>query len=376
MPETTFTRNTIRRLQNMRKKRKFAQNNVGSAPGTIIKSPDAEPTVVRGWPFEGGSEDAVTITDVDSIKSLQSGKIDGGLWIDVRGLADTKFIAEIGEAFGLHPLVIEDVANIAQRPKAEVHDDDYIVIVLREPCGGPPFDSEQVAIVIGPDFVLTFQERASDIFDPVRKRLIEGSRPMRELGAPYLGYALINSVVDSYFPILEGYGELSETLEQTVIEEPDPGRITEIHLLKRELQAMRRALWSQREAIATLQRADTKLIPDALKIYLRDCSDHSFQLLDMVEVYREISQGLVDLHLSAISNRMNEIMKVLTIISMIFLPMSFLTGLYGMNFVTTSPYNLPELKWKFGYFWALGLMLTSAGGMLYYFWRKGWIGKD
>ena len=139
---------------------------------------------------------------------------------------------------------------------------------------------------------------------------------------------------------------------------------------------MRRALWSQREAIATLQRADTKLIPDALKIYLRDCSDHSFQLLDMVEVYREISQGLVDLHLSAISNRMNEIMKVLTIISMIFLPMSFLTGLYGMNFVTTSPYNLPELKWKFGYFWALGLMLTSAGGMLYYFWRKGWIGKD
>lgn len=376
MPETTFTRNTIRRLQNMRRKRKFAQNNVGSAPGTIIKSPDAEPTVVRGWPFEGGSEDAVTITDVDSIKSLQSGKIDGGLWIDVRGLADTKFIAEIGEAFGLHPLVIEDVANIAQRPKAEVHDDDYIVIVLREPCGGPPFDSEQVAIVIGPDFVLTFQERASDIFDPVRKRLIEGSRPMRELGAPYLGYALINSVVDSYFPILEGYGELSETLEQTVIEEPDPGRITEIHLLKRELQAMRRALWSQREAIATLQRADTKLIPDALKIYLRDCSDHSFQLLDMVEVYREISQGLVDLHLSAISNRMNEIMKVLTIISMIFLPMSFLTGLYGMNFVTTSPYNLPELKWKFGYFWALGLMLTSAGGMLYYFWRKGWIGKD
>lgn len=376
MPETTFTRNTIRRLQNMRKKRKFAQNNVGSAPGTIIKSPDAEPTVVRGWPFEGGSEDAVTITDVDSIKSLQSGKIDGGLWIDVRGLADTKFIAEIGEAFGLHPLVIEDVANIAQRPKAEVHDDDYIVIVLREPCGGPPFDSEQVAIVIGPDFVLTFQERASDIFDPVRKRLIEGSRPMRELGAPYLGYALIDSVVDSYFPILEGYGELSETLEQTVIEEPDPGRITEIHLLKRELQAMRRALWSQREAIATLQRADTKLIPDALKIYLRDCSDHSFQLLDMVEVYREISQGLVDLHLSAISNRMNEIMKVLTIISMIFLPMSFLTGLYGMNFVTTSPYNLPELKWKFGYFWALGLMLTSAGGMLYYFWRKGWIGKD
>lgn len=376
MPETTFTRNTIRRLQNMRRKRKFAQNNVGSAPGTIIKSPDAEPTVVRGWPFEGGSEDAVTITDVDSIKSLQSGKIDGGLWIDVRGLADTKFIAEIGEAFGLHPLVIEDVANIAQRPKAEVHDDDYIVIVLREPCGGPPFDSEQVAIVIGPDFVLTFQERASDIFDPVRKRLIEGSRPMRELGAPYLGYALIDLVVDSYFPILEGYGELSETLEQTVIEEPDPGRITEIHLLKRELQAMRRALWSQREAIATLQRADTKLIPDALKIYLRDCSDHSFQLLDMVEVYREISQGLVDLHLSAISNRMNEIMKVLTIISMIFLPMSFLTGLYGMNFVTTSPYNLPELKWKFGYFWALGLMLTSAGGMLYYFWRKGWIGKD
>lgn len=376
MPETTFTRNTIRRLQNMRRKRKFAQNNVGSAPGTIIKSPDAEPTVVRGWPFEGGSEDAVTITDVDSIKSLQSGKIDGGLWIDVRGLADTKFIAEIGEAFGLHPLVIEDVANIAQRPKAEVHDDDYIVIVLREPCGGPPFDSEQVAIVIGPDFVLTFQERASDIFDPVRKRLIEGSRPMRELGAPYLGYALIDSVVDSYFPILEGYGELSETLEQTVIEEPDPGRITEIHLLKRELQAMRRALWSQREAIATLKRADTKLIPDALKIYLRDCSDHSFQLLDMVEVYREISQGLVDLHLSAISNRMNEIMKVLTIISMIFLPMSFLTGFYGMNFVTTSPYNLPELKWKFGYFWALGLMLTSAGGMLYYFWRKGWIGKD
>lgn len=375
MQKTSFSKQTIKHLKALGKQRRLAKSNVGSAPGTIISSPNAQTTAVRGLPLVGGGG-AVAISDIQHLKEFCSEQADGGAWIDVRGLADAKLIAQIGEVFALHPLVIEDVANIAQRPKAEIHDDDYIVVVMREPCGGPPFDSEQVAIVFGPNFVLTFQERASDIFDPVRKRVIEGSRAMNDIGAPYLGYALLDAVVDSYFPILEGYGELSETLEQTVIEEPDPTRITEIHLLKRELQSMRRALWSQREAIAVLSRGDTKLIPDALKIYLRDCSDHSFQLLDMVEVYREISQGLVDLHLSSISNRMNEIMKVLTIISMIFLPMSFLTGLYGMNFVTTSPYNLPELKWEFGYFWALGLMISSAGGMLLFFWRKGWIGKD
>ena len=296
------------------------------------------------------------------------------VWIDVQGLADIELIEKLGQCFGLHPLVVSDLVHTGQRPKTEIHD-DYILVILREPRSGPPFDSEQIAIVIGDKFVLTFQERHGDLFDPIRRRMDEGSKRMREFGASYLAYALIDTIVDEYFPILEGYGELTEKLEHQVISQPQPHLITDIHVLKRELLDMRRALWSQREAVNLLLRDESDLVPDGIKVYLRDCADHSFQLLDMIEVYREVSQGLVDLHLSSVANRMNEIMKVLTVIATIFIPMTFVAGLYGMNFDRASPYNLPELGWTFGYLFALGIMAASTITMLIYFWRKGWIGR-
>ncbi len=367
----------VKRLQTLTRKRKHPRQHAGAAPGTIFETPDASKTNVRAQSYGFGSVDPVVISEIEQIQQLQQQQAAGAtLWIDIQGLADIQLILSIGQLFNLHPLVVEDVVNVAQRPKAEVHDDDCIVVLMREPSGGPPFHSEQIAIVFGPGFVLTFHERHGDIFEPVRKRLVAGSRRLREFGAAYLGYTLIDAVVDGYFPILEGYGDLTEALEQKAIEQSDPHMIAEIHVLKRELLEMRRALWSQREAVNTLLRDDTALIPEALKIYLRDCADHSFQLLDLVEAYREVSQGLVDLHLSSISNRMNETIKVLTVLATVFIPMTFIAGLYGMNFDASSPWNMPELEWRFGYFYSLVLMAVSTGIMLIYFRRKGLIGKQ
>lgn len=366
----------VQRLRKITRKRKHARQHVGAAPGTIFETPDASETNIRAQLYGIATGGAVEISGLEEIKQLQQQQADGSiLWVDIQGLANITTIISIAQHFNLHPLVIEDVVNVGQRPKAEVHDNDYVVVLMREPCAGPPFDSEQLAIVFGPGFVLTFQERHGDIFNPVRQRLSAGSRRLRDIGAAYLGYSLIDAVIDGYFPILEGYGDLTEAMEQKAIEEPAPDMITEIHVLKRELLEIRRALWSQREALNVLLRDDTALISDPLKIYFRDCADHSFQLLDLVESYREVSQGLVDLHLSSVSNRMSEIMKVLTVLATIFIPMTFIAGLYGMNFDAASPWNMPELKWRFGYFYALGLMALSTIIMLIYFRRKGLISK-
>ena len=353
MGKSTHTTELLKRLQRLERKRRRVRRPPGSAPGA----------------------GQVPITNIDELRAqTQTAADDSILWLDLQGFADTALIEKIGQHFGLHPLVISDVVHVGQRPKTEIHD-DYVVIILRQPRGGPPFDSEQITLVLGKSFVLTFQELHGDIFDPVRKRMREGSKRLRAIGASYLGYALVDAIVDGYFPILEAYGELTETLEQRVIEQPHPHLITDIHVLKRELLEIRRALWSQREAVNVLLRDDTDLITDGLKIYLRDCADHSFQLLDMVEVYREVSQGLVDLHLSSVSNRMNEIMKALTVTATTFIPMTFVAGLYGMNFDRASPYNLPELGWVYGYPFALGLMALSSAALLTYFWRKGSIGN-
>jgi magnesium transporter len=264
--------------------------------------------------------------------------------------------------------------NAHQRPKLERHD-DHLFIVLRLPDRTEGLVTEQLSILLGRDFVLTFQERPGDCFDPVRERLRRPESPMRGRGVDYLAYALIDALVDSYFPLLESYGEQIEALEERVIARPEPARVVQIQRLRRELLEVRRALWPQREVLSALLREDTPCIAPGTRLFLRDCADHTAQLLDMVEIHREVSSGLLDLHLSSVSTRMNEIMKVLTIIATIFIPLGFIAGLYGMNFDTEiSPFNMPELEWRFGYPFALALMLAVALGMLAYFWRKGWLG--
>jgi magnesium transporter len=362
----TKAANASRRWRKSR--RRAARPRAGEIPGALVASPDATPTQITCITFDGAHFAETDITQVNDIPEKSSHT----LWLDICGLADIETIRAIGDRFGLHPLAVADVVHTHQRPKTEAYP-DFILTVLRSPVGGPPFESEQLSFIIGDGFLLTFQERPGDCFAPVRDRLRQGSPRIRSGGSAYLGYALMDALIDAYFPILERYGDVTEQLEQRVIEAPDPRFVSDIHLLKRELLDVRRALWPQREAINVLLRDDMPVITADVRTYLRDCADHSFQLLDMVEIYREVAQGLVDLHLSSVSNRMNEVMKVLTIIATIFIPMTFIAGVYGMNFDTSQPLNMPELGWRHGYLFALGLMAISAGSMLVMFWRMGWI---
>lgn len=351
----------------------------GAPPGRIVAQPGAHETRLTFTLFgpQGISAPRDLDAAIESIPPAASGDTAGahrgGLWIDVVGLADTARIEAICARLGLHTLSVSDIFSTGQRPKCEIYE-DYVHIVLRQPLGARPFVDEQLTLILGDGFVLTVQERPDDCFDPVRHRLQAGG-PRIRTSAGYLAYALMDAVVDGYFPLLEAYGERTEELDERILAGTEDGVIGEIHTLRRELLALRRTLWPQREAVSAMMRHDTPYVTEELGTYLRDVADHSAQLMDMVEVYREVAQGLVDLHLSMLSNRMNEIMKVLTIISTIFIPMTFIAGLYGMNFSTESPWNMPELKWRFGYFYALALMLGSTGITLYMFRRHGWLGK-
>jgi magnesium transporter len=297
------------------------------------------------------------------------------VWIDVQGLADVELIRGLGARYGLHPLAIADIVHVDQRPKVESYD-DHLFIVLRLPHQDPGFFTEQLSIVLGRGFVLTFQEREGDCFDPVRDRLRQTGSPIRGRSSDYLAYRLIDTLIDSYFPILERLGERIEDLEEHVLAAPAPARATAIHRARRQLLELRRVLWPQREVASRLAREELPGIDPANRVFLRDCADHAFQLLDMVEVQRELAASLLDLHLSGLSARMNEIMKLLTIIATIFIPLGFIAGLYGMNFdPDISPYNMPELEWRFGYVYALALMAAVAFGLLGLFYRRGWIGE-
>lgn len=345
--------------------RRLRPRAVGASPVAVEAPPDAAPTVV-GCHLYGGQ----TYTTGAAPPVAQPGQL---RWIDIGGLADQEKITGIARDLGLSDLAIADLFHLDQRPHTEVSE-TQVQIVLRMPFAGPPFDADQITLVLGPDFVLSVREGERDCLGPVRDRLASGKGRIRSSSA-YLFYALADAIIDSYFPVLERYGDVIETLEEHILAAPQDGTIREVHGLKHDLLDLRHALWPLREAIAVMLRDGTPHIDETLLPYLRDCSDHAFQLLDMVEVYRETAQGLVDLQLSSLSNRMNEIMKVLTMIATVFIPMTFIAGVYGMNFDRSSPYNLPELGWNFGYLFALALMAGTAAAMLALFWRLGWVFK-
>lgn len=344
---------------------KRTSRSVGTSPATIERPKDAGETQIT-WHVYGPN----TYNTETSNPTISDGQL---LWIDICGLKDDRAIARLAREQGLSELSTADLFHIDERAHTDI-DGDFVVMVLRMPVSGPPFEADQITLVLGPNLVLTVREGPRDCLDGVRKRLSGGTARIRGSSA-YLFYALIDAIVDQYFPVLERYGDLVEVLEERILDKPDDRAMRDIHILKRQLLDLRHALWPMREALAALQRDDTPQIDEALLPYIRDCSDHAFQLLDMVEVYRETAQGLVDLQLSSLSNRMNEVMKVLTMIATVFIPMTFIAGLYGMNFDRASPYNLPELGWRFGYFYALALMVGSAGLMLFLFVRLGWIGR-
>jgi magnesium transporter len=298
-------------------------------------------------------------------------------WLNIDGLHDTEVVRAVGDVFGVHPLVLEDVLNTQQRPKAEFYD-HYVSIILRmlyvDPTDGK-LSSEQVSLILGEGFVISFQERAGDVFDPVRERIFGDKGRIRRAGADYLAYALVDAIVDGYFVILEHLGERIEELEESlVIRQDDSASPAVIHGLKTEMIGIRRAIWPLREAISSIERTDAKLFVKDTRLYVRDLYDHTIQVIDAVESYRDLVTGLMDLYMSSVSNGMNKVMKVLTIIATIFIPLTFIAGIYGMNFnPEVSPWNMPELDWRFGYPAALLLMTIVAVGMVFYFRRKKWL---
>lgn len=291
-------------------------------------------------------------------------------WINVEGLHDVGNIQKLGDCYGFHPLVLEDILNTHQRPKMEDYGEYlYIVLKMLHNEKGPETIAEQISLILGRNFVISFQEGIEgDVFDPIRERIRGGKGRLRGMGADYLAYSLIDAIVDNYFVVLEKAGERIEDLEDELVKTPVTGTVQEIHALKREMIFLRKAVWPLREVINSLQRGDSSLIKEPTRIYLRDVYDHTIQIIDTVESSRDMLSGMLDIYLSSISNRMNEIMKFLTIIGTIFIPLTFIVGVYGMNFEF-----MPELKWRWGYFALWAVMAGIAVFMLFYFKRKKWL---
>jgi magnesium transporter len=297
-------------------------------------------------------------------------------WINVDGIHKPEVIEELGKHFGLHPLVLEDIVNTGQRPKMEEAEDHVFVVMkmLYEDRDNGELKAEQISVVFGQNWVITFQETGEDVFDHVRKRIRRTVPRVRFMTADYLAYALVDAVVDHYFIALERLGEEIETLDDAVSENPTPEHLDQIRDLKKELIFMRKAVWPLREVIGGIERTESKLIKESTGPYLRDLYEHTIQVIDTVETFRDMVSGLLDLYHTGISNRMNEIMKVLTIFATIFIPLGFLAGVYGMNFDTgASPFNLPELGFRFGYLMFWGAVALVAGSLLLFFRRKNWL---
>jgi magnesium transporter len=356
-----------------RKPRFHRRTGAGSAPGVLPVERGSIPPSIRLLAFEGArlTEDASAA--VESLAAHVAGH--AVTWIDVTGLEDPSAIRRVGEIFGLHPLALEDVVNVHQRAKVEAYA-DHLFIVCRQMtlAAAVHLESEQISIFLGKNFVLTFQQRSGDCFDSVRERIRKRRGMIRSTGADYLAYALIDAIIDSYFPVVERYADHLDELEEDVSLRQSPDVIDRIHEVRNDLLLLRRSVRPHREAMNVLVRDPHPLVSDETRIFFRDCYDHTIQVMDFLEVYREMCADLRDYHLSIASNRMNEIMKVLTIIATIFIPLSFIAGLYGMNFDTRLPGNMPELEAPYGYVGALVLMASVAGGMLLFFRRRGWIG--
>lgn len=348
-------------------KRRSAKS--GLPPGTLVHIGEKSDREIRVGILDYNEErcEERGITSLkDSFYYMDSGSV---TWIDVQGLHEVEIIREFGEK-GVHPLVLEDIVNTDQRPKLEDFGDYlYIVLKMLRPVEGKHFRVEQISLIVGSYFVISFQEGIGpDIYGNLKERIKNGKGRIRSMGADYLAYALIDPVVDNYFTILEDIGERVESLEDLVITNPSSETMRRIQHLKRELIVLRKAAWPLREVIAALERRDSQLVSDQVALYLRDVYDHIIQIMDSVEAYRDMLAGMLDIYLSSLSNRMNEVMKFLTIIGTIFIPLTFIAGLYGMNFQ-----NMPELHWHYGYYASLFLMLCVAGGMLLYFKKKKWL---
>ncbi|HEX9756602.1 MAG TPA: magnesium/cobalt transporter CorA [Nitrospiria bacterium] len=354
----------------MAKRLKKRSKREGLPPGTLIHVGEkrTERVRIRALFYDGLQIEEREVQNVREIHAYQ--RQERVMWIQVIGIHDSATIEELGNAFGLHPLVMEDILHTGQRPKMEDYG-NYIFIVLKMfafHSGLHELEEEQISVVLGSNFVISFQEREEDCFNPVRERIQIGKGKIRKMGADYLAYCLIDAVVDRYFTVLDSLGEMIETVEGELIEDPTTKTIYEIHKLKREMIFLRKSIWPLREVLGALERGDSSLFMETTGPYLRDVYDHTIRVIDMIETFRDMLSGMLDIYLSSVSNRMNAIMKVLTLIATVFMPLTFIAGIYGMNFK-----SMPELEWKFGYPLSLIVMAIVGVSMVVFFKRKKWL---
>jgi len=339
----------------------------GSVPGALAIPAGAPPPRIRVFCFDAEHLEEHDVRDVEELARLRSEQ--RVLWVDVQGLGDERVLRRIAEIFELHPLLLADVVNVPQRPKIEEYDNVHLIVMRCIECNvRGSVEPEQTSIVLGRQFVLSIQERPGDPFDPVRARLRSGGS-IRRMKADYLAYSLIDTVVDGYFPLLEQLGEDLEKLEESVVGKPQPNALERIHRTRRQLVVMRRAIWPLREELAALARTESTAFSRPVRVYIRDTYDHAMQAVDVVETYRELTSSLMDVYLSSVSQRTNDVMKVLTVVTSIFVPLTFIVGVYGMNFE-----HMPELRVWWAYYAVWAVMLALAAGMLVYFRRRGWLG--
>lgn len=342
----------------------------GSAPGAMVLPPDSPKPVIRVMTYGEAGLAEHGVERVEELRELR--EVAGGVaWIDVEGFGDEAVLSEIADVLGIHPLAMADVVHVPQRSKAELHDGRLLMIVqmarLRE---AGDIVIEQVSLVLGPGWVVSFQERPGDVFDPVRERIRSATARIRRMGADYLAYALLDAVIDGYFPVIEALGGVIDALEEEVVEGPSRSTLARIHATRRTLTTLHRIQWRQRDAVAGLLRDEELPFTERVEPYLRDAHDHAFQTLDAIETLRDMVVGLMDLYLSSTSHRLNEVMKTLTIVATIFIPLTFVAGVYGMNFD-----YMPELHWRWAYPAVWALMVGLGGGLLLWFRARGWIGR-
>ena len=342
----------------------------GASPGTLVHIGEQKVDDTR-----------ITLIDYDEAH-LQERVLDGieeafplkdlptVTWINIDGLHEIDIIEKVGQHFNIHPLVLEDIVNTGQRPKTEEFE-DFIYVVLKMLHyneNSEEISSEQFSLVLGPDFLISFQEIQGDVFKTVRERIRKPKTRIRKAGCDYLAYALIDAVVDNYFLILEKLGENIETLEEDLLENPSPETLQTLHEMKREMIYLRKQIWPIREMINSLVKGESSLVNESTSLFFRDIYDHTIQIIDTIESFRDILSGMLDIYLSTLSNKMNEVMKVLTIIATIFIPITFVAGIYGMNFKF-----MPELEWRWGYVMVWAIIVVVVGIMIGFFKKKQWL---
>ena len=342
----------------------------GTSPGTLVAR-EAATTPIR-FHLIDYSDGHFAEIELDNAAACKIYLTDTATtWIHVQGQVQPELLQEMGEQFGLHPLALEDILNSGQRPKIDEYD-EQLFMTLAVPLGcAEAIEIEQLSLFLGSNYLITFYAGNNDLFAPIRKRLRNHGDRLHTQRADYLLYSVLDLVVDMGFPLLEAFGTLIENLEDKLLEAPGKSTLGQIHTIRRELLQLRRMIWPQREVINRLLHDDHPLIQPSSHIYLRDCYDHNIQIMDLLENYREMASSMLDVYLSSISNRLNDTMRVLTLIATIFMPITFVAGVYGMNFD-----NMPELSWYYGYPMAWGIMISIAITMLIFFKRKGWLQRN